>query len=171
MAFFHFQEIKEICLKILHHPKNKRKQRNTRTTQLKEQQKMSSSNQLKGVYRITASESGETYTIDFQPQGRRKMSGTITGTNVIVSVFIQPKERPDGLRMEIGATILFGQWIDDAHRLLEMTSGGQQTYVGEWERLADDIKGGWSVPLQWMREHNTSGTYKSDTEQCSCNYR
>ena len=123
---------------------------------------MSSSNQLKGVYRITASESGETYTIDFQPQGRRKMSGTITGTNVIVSVFIQPKERPDGLRMEIGATILFGQWIDDAHRLLEMTSGGQQTYVGEWERLADDIKGGWSVPLQWMREHNTSGTYKSD---------
>merc|ERR1712166_1464539 len=50
-----------------------------------------------------------------------------------------------------------GQWID-AHRLLEMTSGGQQTYVGEWERLADDIKGGWSVPLQWMREHNTSGT-------------
>ena len=137
MAFFHFQEIKEICLKILPHPQNKRKQRNTRTTQLKEQQKMSSSNQLKGVYRITASESGETYTIDFQPQGRRKMSGTITGTNVIVSVFIQPKERPDGLRMEIGATILFGQWIDDAHRLLEMTSGGQQTYVGEWERLAD----------------------------------
>ena len=120
---------------------------------------MSSSNQLKGVYRITSTESGETYTIDFQPQGRRRMSGTITGTTVQVSLYIQPKERPDGLRVEIGATIIFGTWIDDAHRLLEMISSKSNCpYVGEWERLADDIKGGWSVPLQWMREHNTRGT-------------
>ena len=119
---------------------------------------MSSSNQLKGVYRITSAETDETFTLDLQPAGRRKMNGTITGTNVVVFVYIQPKERPDGLRVEIGATVLFGQWIDDAHRLVEMTSSSQNKYVGEWERLADDIKGGWSVPLQWMREHNTSGT-------------
>ena len=119
---------------------------------------MSSSNQLKGVYRITATD-GETYTIDFQPQGRRKMSGTITGTTTSVSVFIQPRERLDGVRAEIGGTILFGQWIDDGKRLLEMISANAHCkYVGEWERLVDDIKGGWSVPLQWMREHNTSGT-------------
>ena len=126
---------------------------------------MSSSNQLKGVYRITSTESGETYTIDFQAAGRRKMNGTITGTNTQVAVFIQPKERPDGLRVEIGATILFGTWVDDAHRLLEMISSSKTTpFVGEWERLADDVKGGWSVPLQWMREHNTSGTRREKTK-------
>jgi superfamily II RNA helicase len=119
---------------------------------------MSTSNQLKGVYRITSEQDGETYTIDFQPAGRRRMNGTITGTTASVFVHIQPKERPDGLRVEIAGTVLFGRWLDTQHRLLEVISASKTPYAGEWERLADDKKGGWSVPLQWMREHNTSGT-------------
>ena len=121
---------------------------------------MSTSKQLKAVYRIKATD-GQTYTVDFTAsrQGRMKMSGTITGTTTNVSVFIQPKERLNGVRAEIGGTILFGEWIDDGKRLLEMISANAHCkYVGVWERLVDDIKGGWSVPLQWMREYNTSGT-------------
>ena len=61
----------------------------------------SSSRRLKGVYRITTSgDEDKNYSIDFQPAGRRKMKGTITGTTTVVSVMIEPRERPAGLRLE-----------------------------------------------------------------------
>ena len=44
---------------------------------------MSSSRRLKGVYRITTlGDEDKNYSIDFQPAGRRKMKGTITGTTM-----------------------------------------------------------------------------------------
>jgi hypothetical protein len=121
---------------------------------------MSSSRRLKGVYRITTSgDEDKNYSIDFQPAGRRKMKGTITGTTTVVSVMIEPRERPAGLRLEIGPWILFGDWIDDAHRLLSVSTNQKKCpWTGEWERLAEEKRSAWSVPLQWMRQHHTSGT-------------
>ena len=48
----------------------------------------------KGIYRVTSTLDGNTYSVDMQPHGRRKMHGVITGTETHADILIDPKERP-----------------------------------------------------------------------------
>ena len=113
-----------------------------------------SSRGLKGVYRVTSAIDGASYSVDMTPHGRRKMHGVFTGTDIPVDVLIGAKERPDGLRITVQSYVLYGDWLDAAHRTLEVTGSDTRCiFIGTWERLEADKESEWSVSLQWTREH------------------